>query len=101
MSQFIESIKVEDQEIFLADLHQKRINDTFSHFGKAESIDLQKIYKHLEHDEIAHLHLADNHARFKHPPVFAGFVIADIMHVHAQPMPGAVHVERLVLFRLN
>lgn len=51
MSQFIESIKVEDQEIFLADLHQKRINDTFSHFGKAESIDLQKIYKHLEHDE--------------------------------------------------
>lgn len=51
MSQFIESIKVEDQELFLADLHQKRINDTFSHFGKSESIDLQKIYKHLEHDE--------------------------------------------------
>lgn len=51
MSQFIESIKVEDQKIFLADLHQKRINGTFSHFGKSDPIDLQKIFKHLEHDE--------------------------------------------------
>ena len=51
MSQFIESIKVEDQEIFLLDLHQKRINQTFSHFGKEGSIDLAKIYKNLEHDE--------------------------------------------------
>lgn len=51
MSQFIESIKVEDQEIFLLDLHQKRVNQTFSHFGKEGSIDLAKIYKNLEHDE--------------------------------------------------
>ena len=51
MSQFIESIKVEDQKIFLADLHQKRINDTFSHFGKSDSVDLQKIFKHLDHNE--------------------------------------------------
>ncbi|MBV8326015.1 aminotransferase class IV [Chryseobacterium sp.] len=51
MSQFIESIKVEDQEIFLLDLHQKRVNQTFSHFGKEESIDLAKIYKNLQHDE--------------------------------------------------
>ena len=51
MSQFIESIKVEDQEIFLLEFHQKRINQTFSHFGKEGSIDLKKIYTHLEHDE--------------------------------------------------
>ncbi|GEN67050.1 aminotransferase class IV [Chryseobacterium rhizosphaerae] len=51
MSQFIESIKVEDQEIFLSDLHQKRVNQTFSHFGKEDSIDLVKIYKNLHHDE--------------------------------------------------
>ncbi|MGE8555985.1 MAG: aminotransferase class IV [Chryseobacterium jejuense] len=51
MSQFIESIKVEDQEVFLLELHQKRVNQTFSHFGKEGSIDLAKIYKNLEHDE--------------------------------------------------
>lgn len=51
MSQFIESIKVEDQEIYLLELHQKRVNQTFSHFGKEDSIDLAKIYKNLEHDE--------------------------------------------------
>ncbi|WP_426274782.1 aminotransferase class IV [Chryseobacterium sp. S-02] len=51
MSQFIESIKVEDQEVFLLEFHQKRINQTFSHFGKEGSIDLKKIYEHLEHDE--------------------------------------------------
>ena len=51
MSLFIESIKVEDQTIFLADLNQKRINDTFSHFGKSDSVDLQKIFKHLDHNE--------------------------------------------------
>ncbi|MCW3160795.1 aminotransferase class IV [Chryseobacterium oryctis] len=51
MSQFIESIKVEDQKIYLLDFHQKRINQTFAHFGKEGSIDLEKIYKSLEHDE--------------------------------------------------
>lgn len=51
MSQFIESIKVEDQKVFLLELHQKRINQTFLHFGKEGSIDLKKIYDHLEHDE--------------------------------------------------
>ncbi|AZA52601.1 aminotransferase class IV [Chryseobacterium sp. G0201] len=51
MSQFIESIKVEDQEVFLLELHQKRVNQTFAHFGKEGSIDLAKIFKHLEHDE--------------------------------------------------
>ncbi|WP_312390472.1 aminotransferase class IV [Chryseobacterium sp.] len=51
MSQFIESIKVEDQEIYLLDFHQKRVNQTFAHFGKEGSIDLKKIFEHLEHDE--------------------------------------------------
>ncbi len=51
MSQFIESIKVEDREIFLLELHQKRVDQTFAHFGKEGSIDIAKIYKHLEHDE--------------------------------------------------
>ena len=51
MSQFIESIKIEDQEIFLLELHQKRVNTTFSHFGKEGSIDIAKIFKDLQHDE--------------------------------------------------
>ncbi|MBU4538742.1 MAG: aminotransferase class IV [Weeksellaceae bacterium] len=51
MSQFIESIKIEDQEIFLLNLHQKRVDDTFAHFGKEGSIDIAKIYKDLAHDE--------------------------------------------------
>ncbi|MBW8361850.1 MAG: aminotransferase class IV [Kaistella sp.] len=51
MSQFIESIKVEDREIFLSDFHQKRINETFVHFGKEGSIDLEKIFNDLELDE--------------------------------------------------
>lgn len=51
MSQFIESIKIEDQEIFLLELQQKRVNATFEHFGKEGSIDIAKIFKDLEHDE--------------------------------------------------
>lgn len=51
MSQFIESIKIEDRNIFLTELHQKRVNNTFSHFGKDGSIDLMKIFENLEHDE--------------------------------------------------
>ena len=51
MSQCIESIKIEDQEIFLLELHQKRVNTTFSHFGKEGSIDIAKIFKDLRHDE--------------------------------------------------
>lgn len=51
MSQFFESIKIEDQKIFLPELHQKRINETFAHFGKEGSIDLEKIFKSLNHDE--------------------------------------------------
>lgn len=51
MSQFIESIKIEDQEVFLLELHQKRVNATFSHFGMDNSIDLAKIIKDLKIDE--------------------------------------------------
>ena len=51
MSQFIESIKVEDRKIFLLDLHQKRINETFAHFGTEGSLDLGKIFQEMQHDE--------------------------------------------------
>lgn len=51
MSQFIESIRIEDQKIFLLDLHQQRVNQTFAHFGKEGSIDLDAIYTNLKHDE--------------------------------------------------
>lgn len=51
MSQFIESIKIEDKKIFLLDLHQKRVDDTFAHFGKETSINLAEIFKNQEHDE--------------------------------------------------
>ncbi len=51
MSRFIESIKVEDQKIFLLEYHQKRVNETFAHFGREGSLDLAKIFKNLEHDE--------------------------------------------------
>lgn len=51
MSRFIESIKVEDQKIFLKELHQKRMNDTFSHFGKECKFDIHSLFLNLEHDE--------------------------------------------------
>lgn len=51
MFQFIESIKIEDRKIFLLDLHQKRVNETFAQFGKEHPIGLNKIFKNLQHDE--------------------------------------------------
>lgn len=51
MSQFIESIKVEDKKIFLLDQHQKRVNETFSYFGKEKPLNLSAIFSSLEHDE--------------------------------------------------
>ena len=50
MSRFIESIKVEDQKLYLLEMHQQRVNKTFAHFGVEGSIDLQKIYNDLDHD---------------------------------------------------
>ena len=51
MYRFIESIKVEDQKIFLVELHQQRMNETFSHFGKDCKIDIYSLFIHLEHEE--------------------------------------------------
>lgn len=51
MSRFIESIKVEDQRIFLKELHQKRMNDTFSNFGQVCKIDIYSLFLNLEHEE--------------------------------------------------
>ena len=51
MSQFIESIKVEDRKPFMLDLHQQRVNATFSHFGQDAPVDLAMIYKNLDHQD--------------------------------------------------
>lgn len=51
MSRFIESIKVEDRKIFLLDLHQKRVNETFINFGTEPKLNLKKIFEDLEVDE--------------------------------------------------
>ena len=42
---------MEDQKIFLTELHQKRMNDTFSNFGKECKIDIYSLFVNLEHDE--------------------------------------------------
>lgn len=52
MYQFFESIKVEDQQVFLLDLHQKRIDETFASFGEdVPSLNLSEITKTLKIDE--------------------------------------------------
>ena len=50
MSQFIESIKVENGKVFLLDLHQKRVNDTFNAFSKPIKVDLKKLQNKLEYN---------------------------------------------------
>ena len=51
MYQFIESIKVEFRKVFLIDLHQKRVENTFLHFGKSCTLNLLEIFKLLNHEE--------------------------------------------------
>lgn len=51
MSQFIESIRIEDQQVFLLELHQERVNRTFAYFGVKETLNLSKICKSLEVNE--------------------------------------------------
>ena len=51
MSRFIETIKIEDQKAHLIHLHQQRVDATFAHFCKEKTIDLENIFKKLEHDE--------------------------------------------------
>lgn len=42
---------MEDQKIFLTELHQKRMSETFSNFGKECKIDVQSLFLNLKHDE--------------------------------------------------
>lgn len=51
MLQFIESIKVEDQKVFLLNRHQQRMTETFLHFGKVCEINLPELFRQLQHDE--------------------------------------------------
>jgi 4-amino-4-deoxychorismate lyase len=51
MYTFIESIKIEDSKIFLLDLHQTRINDTFANLEKENTINLENIFKGLDYDD--------------------------------------------------
>lgn len=51
MSRFIETIKILDLKPQLLEFHQHRVNATFKHFGKEDSIDLKKIIDDLNHDE--------------------------------------------------
>ncbi len=51
MSQFIESIKIKNQKAQLLTYHQRRMNQTFKHFGKENPLDLEVIIKDLNHDE--------------------------------------------------
>src|SRR6056297_88766 len=52
-------------------------------------------YAALRRDVDARLHGGD-HAGLQHPPFVAHLVIADVVHVHADPVTRAVHEERLV-----
>ncbi|MDO4763683.1 MAG: aminotransferase class IV [Flavobacteriaceae bacterium] len=51
MSQFIESIKIENGKAFLLNLHQQRVEKTFSHFGKTSHLDLKAIFKNSKFNE--------------------------------------------------
>lgn len=51
MNQFIESIRIEDEEAALLDLHQNRVNKTFANFGVEGSLNLEKIFNSLSLDE--------------------------------------------------
>lgn len=48
MYRFIESIKVEDREIFLADLHQKRVNETLANFEGRGRLSVSEIFRDLQ-----------------------------------------------------
>lgn len=47
MYRFIESIKVEDRELFLADLHQKRVNETLDNFESRMKLSVDEIFRKL------------------------------------------------------
>lgn len=47
MCRFIESIKIENRQVFLLELHQQRVDATFAHFGKENTLALRSILEHL------------------------------------------------------
>ncbi|MEH7887355.1 aminotransferase class IV [Elizabethkingia meningoseptica] len=51
MSRFIETIRVENSQAFLLDLHQERMDNVFSHFGKTNPHQLSDYFKQQHHDE--------------------------------------------------
>lgn len=51
MSRFIESIRVEGREPWLLPYHQKRVDETFAHFGAKGTLNLADIFDRLDHDE--------------------------------------------------
>lgn len=51
MSQFIESIKVENGNFLLLNYHQQRIDKTFAHFGHSHSLDLKHLIENINHTE--------------------------------------------------
>ena len=51
MFRFIETIRVEDSQIFLPDLHQERMDRVFSHYGKENPYLLKEYFLQQNHDE--------------------------------------------------
>ncbi|MDX8567839.1 aminotransferase class IV [Elizabethkingia sp. HX XZB] len=51
MFPFIETIRVEDSQIFLLDLHQERMDRVFSHYGKENPYLLKEYFLQQNHDE--------------------------------------------------
>ena len=51
MFRFIETIRVEDSQIFLLDLHQERMDRVFSHYGKENPYMLKEYFLQQNHDE--------------------------------------------------
>ncbi|MCL1667610.1 aminotransferase class IV [Elizabethkingia ursingii] len=51
MFRFIETIRVEDSQIFLPDLHQERMDGVFSHYGKENPYLLKEYFLQQNHDE--------------------------------------------------
>lgn len=51
MSRFIESIRLEDGQIFLAELHQQRIDGTLRHFGSSAKINITEILQSVQTEQ--------------------------------------------------
>ncbi|MCT4180371.1 aminotransferase class IV [Elizabethkingia anophelis] len=51
MFRFIETIRIEDSQIFLADLHQARMDRVFSHYGKENPLLIKDYFVQQNHNE--------------------------------------------------